>query len=50
MFSVISKSEVKRALADTRLADVRFSKERAQEVMFNLGSFLSLSILFRCIR
>lgn len=43
MFGMINNSEVKRALADTRLADVCFGKERAQEDIFNLGSFLSLS-------
>lgn len=43
MFSMINNSEIKRDLADTRLAGICFGKERAQEVIFNLGSFLSLS-------
>lgn len=39
-----------KALADTRLVEVCFSKERTQEIMFNSGLFLFLSIFFMCIR
>lgn len=50
VFGLINHSEVKRALAGASLADVCFSRERAQDLVSNLGSFLSLDIFFTCER